>query len=71
MIDKAVQQIHKLKSTPTLSSSPMLNIAISDGITTQANREQCGSEETEKANELASKSNAKTQNENEQTRSKE
>ena len=36
-IDKAVQKIHKLKSTPTLSSSPILNIAIPDGITTQEN----------------------------------
>ena len=70
-IDKAVQKIHKLKSTPTLSSSPILNIAIPDGITTQENREQCGSEKTENANELASTSNAKTQNENEQTRSEE
>ena len=70
-IDKAVQKIHKLKSTPTLSSSPILNIAIPDGTTTQENKEQCGSKETEKADELALTSNSKTQNENEQTRSKE
>ena len=70
-IDKAVQKIHKLKSTPTLSSSPILNIAIPDGTTTKEKKEQSGSKKTEKANELASTSNAKTQNENEQTRSKE
>ena len=70
-IDKAVQKIHELKSTPTLSSSPILNIAILDGITTQENQEQCGSKETEKANEIASTSNAKIQNENDQTKPKE
>ena len=67
-IDKAVQKIHKLKSTPTLSSSRILNIAIPDGITTQENQEQCGSKDTEKANEMASTSNVKVQNENDQTK---
>ena len=70
-IDKAVQKIHKLKSTPTLSSSPLLNIAIPDGITTQENQEQSGSKDTKKANEMVSTSNVKVQNENEQTNPKE
>ena len=70
-IDKAVQKIHKQKSTPTLSSSPILNIAILDGITTQENQEQCGSKDTEKANEMASTSNVKIQNENDKTKPKE
>ena len=69
--DKAVQKIHKLKSTPTLSSSPILNIAIPDGITTQESQEQCGLKDTEKANEMASTSNVKVQNENDQTKPEE
>ena len=64
-LDKAVQKIQKLNSTPTLSSSPILNIAIPDGITTQ---EQWGSKVTDKTNEMASTPNAKIQNENEQNK---
>ena len=70
-IDKAVEKIHKLKTTPTLSSPPILNIAIPDGNTTQENQEQCGSKDTEKANEMASTSNVKIQNENDQTKPEE
>ena len=70
-IDKAVQKIHKLKPTPTLSSSPILNIAIPDGIITQENQEQSGSKDTEKTNDMASTAKIENQSENNQTKPEE
>ena len=70
-IDKAVQKIHKLKPTPTLNSSPILNIAIPDRITTQENQEQCGVKHTEKTNDMASTAKVENQSENDQTKPEE
>ena len=67
-IDKPVQKIHKLKPTQTLSSSPILNIAIPDGIITPENQEQCGSKDTEKTNDMTSTANVEMQSENDQTK---
>ena len=67
-IDKLVTKIQKLKTTPTLTTSPIPNKAIPDGISTTKKQQPSGANTCRKSNDIIPTSSSETTTENAQAK---
>ena len=67
-IDKVVTKIQKLKRTPTLTTTPIPNKAIPDGISLTKKQEPSGTNTFKKSNDIIPTSCSKTTTENVQVK---